>query len=93
MGKSCRLPFLERENKIYETFGKVHFNIWRLAPISSHMGYRFYVIFVDEWTRFSWIYPLRDKPMFYERFQHFHKYVKTQFHMRIKIFQSDGGGE
>ena len=48
---------------------------------------------VDDCTRFSWLYPLRNKSDFFQIFVAFKKLVETQFDTKIKVFQSDGGGE
>lgn len=54
---------------------------------------RYYVIFVDECTRFTWFYPLKYKSDFYDVFVKFRAMVEKQFDKPIKIFQCDGGGE
>ena len=56
-------------------------------------GFKFYAVFVDNHSRFSWFYPHKFKSDFFEVFIRFQKYVENQFNKRIKVFQSDGGGE
>ena len=59
MGKSCRLPFLPKENEIKFTFYKIHCDLWGLAPVFSRENYRYYIIFVDEFTNFNWFFPTK----------------------------------
>lgn len=93
LGKSCRLPFLNIDEHCSEPFGKIHCDLWGPAPVKSFQNFKFYVIFVDEFTRFTWFFPLRKKSNFFHCFISFHKFLKNQFEKNIKVFQSDGGGE
>lgn len=66
--------------------------MWQ-SPIPSSLGCRYYVIFIDDFTRFSWIYPLRAKSEVYSKFCVFQQLVENLFDAKIKMFQSDGGRE
>ena len=57
------------------------------------MGFAYYVLFIDDYSRFTWLYPLKFKSDFYDTFIQFQKFVENQHSARIKIFQSDGGAE
>lgn len=54
---------------------------------------KYYVLFVDDNTRYTWLYPIKKKSAFLEIFLKFQKMVEKQFSRSIKIFQCDGGGE
>lgn len=62
-------------------------------PVPSVEGFRYYVIFVDDHSRFTWFYPLRNKSDFASTFTVFLNLVQTQFSTKLNIFQSDGGKE
>ena len=49
--------------------------------------------FIDDYSRFTWIYPLKKKSGFLDCFLKFQKLVENQLDRKIKIFQCDGGGE
>lgn len=51
------------------------------------------MVFIDNYSRFCWFYPLKLKSEFFEVFQIFQKLVENQFCCKIKSFQCDGGGE
>jgi hypothetical protein len=51
------------------------------------------VIFVDDYSQFNWIYPLRTKSETYKTFVKFKLLVENTFTTHIKHLQSDGGGE
>ena len=51
------------------------------------------MIFVDHFTRFTWLYPLKYKSEVFSKFLLFKAFVETQFSTKIKTSRSDGGGE
>ncbi|KAG8379883.1 hypothetical protein BUALT_Bualt07G0135600 [Buddleja alternifolia] len=53
MGKSCRLPFMPSDDECDKPFMKVHCDLWGPAPVASTENFRYYVIFVDGFTRFT----------------------------------------
>ena len=71
----------------------VHLDLWGPAPVNSFDGFRYYVLFVDHYTRFTWLYLLKSKSKAFIKFTHFKAIVETQFSAKIKIFRSDRGGE
>jgi transposase InsO family protein len=51
------------------------------------------VIFVDDYSRFTWIYMLKHRSDLVPIFQTFHKMIQTQFSCTIKVFRSDNAQE
>lgn len=49
--------------------------------------------FVDSYSRFTWIYFLKHKSDAFDIFLKFKAMVELQFNTKIKVVQSDGGGE
>lgn len=72
---------------------RIYCDLWGPSPIVSNQGFCFYVVFVDDCTRFSWFYPLHNKAEFFQVFMCYKNLVENQFNTKIKEFQSDGGGE
>ncbi|KAL5718134.1 hypothetical protein ACHQM5_011070 [Ranunculus cassubicifolius] len=60
-GKSHRLSFLSLSFHSSKPLEVVHSDLWGPAPVVSTLGYRYYIEFVDEFSRFTWIYPLSCK--------------------------------
>ena len=92
-GKMHRLPFLNSHFVASSPFELVHFDVWRPAPVMSIDGFRYYVLFVDHFTRFTWLYLLKSKSKVFSKFIEFKAMVETQFSIKIKTLRSDGGGE
>lgn len=92
-GKSHVLPYSNSVSHASRPFELVHTDLWGPAPILSSEGYRYYVHFLDDHSRYTWIFPLRQKSDTIEAFKQFSTMVTTQFNAQIKALQSDGGGE
>lgn len=71
----------------------LHCDLLGLAPILCTNGYIHYAIFVYDFSRFTWFYPLKHKSYFAPVLKTFLPFVQTQFSCKVKVFQSDGGTE
>lgn len=38
----------------------IYTDVWT-SPIHSHDGFKYYIIFVDHYTKYIWLYPLKQK--------------------------------
>jgi len=91
--KNHRLPFHQNDKQASHVLDLIHCDLWGSSPVSSNLGYKYYVIFVDDHSRFTWLYPLKFKSDFFRIFIQFQKFVETQFSLKIKAFQSNEGTE
>ena len=60
LGKIKQLHFHESTHQSAVPLSLVHSDVWT-SPIPSVSGCRYYVLFVDDFSRFSWMYPLYHK--------------------------------
>lgn len=93
LGKSCKQTFKLSNNKSKFPLERIHCDLWGPSPIASTQNYHFYALFVDDFTRFSWLFPLKNKSNFFECFLRFQRQVENQLERKINFFQCDGGGE
>ncbi|GJR67876.1 retrovirus-related pol polyprotein from transposon TNT 1-94 [Tanacetum coccineum] len=93
LAKGQRLPFTINAKRSSHPLDLIHCDLWGPAPICSKDGYRYYVAFIDDYSRFTWLYPLKTKTGFYSVLPVFINLVQTQCSRKIKTFQSDGGTE
>lgn len=63
------------------------------SPVISKSGHKYSLLLLDDFTHFTWVYPLKYKSQVFSYFLSFHNYVKTQFEKEIKAFQCDNGLE
>lgn len=93
LGKLSRFPFSSSVHSSSCAFDKIHCDLWGPAPVLSIEKFRYYACFVDDFTKYCWIIPLKQKSDFFATFLAFEKFVFRQFGKNIKVFHSDGGGE
>ncbi|GJY37857.1 ribonuclease H-like domain-containing protein [Tanacetum coccineum] len=92
LGKHVKLPFHSSHSIVQHCFDIIHSDLWT-SPIVSSSGFKYYVLFLDHFSHYVWIYPLKHKSDMFSKFFHFRNYVKNQFQQEIKSFQCDHGGE
>ena len=93
LGKSKVLPFPSEGSRATNPFDIVHSDVWGISPIISHEGYKYFVTFIDDYSRYTWVYFLRKKSEVFSMFKLFLGLIHTQFAATIKTLRSDSGGE
>ena len=71
----------------------IHSDVWGITPVISHANYKYFVTFIDDYSKYTWIYFLRSKSEVCSVFKKFVAYIETQFSSKIKVLRSDSGGE
>ena len=59
----------------------------------TYGGNLYFVIFINEFTRMLWVYPIKRKSEVFAVFQKFKAYAEKQSGATLKILRTDGGGE
>jgi transposase InsO family protein len=93
IGKMTQLPFFSSTSCTKFPLEIVHSDVWGPAPINSINGHRYYVIFVDDFSRFTWFFPLKHKSQVLTSFQHFKNTMENHLGTSIKTLRTDCGGE
>jgi hypothetical protein len=76
-----------------ESFILIHYNVWGPCSVTSMSGVRWFVTFINCYTRMTWIYMLKHKSEVLQCFQDFHKLVSNQFNAKVQIICTDNGTE
>ena len=87
------MPFNTRESISTDIFDLIHSDVWGPSPVSSIGESRYFVVFVDDYSRYSWIFLMKHRSELLQVYSNFAKMVETQFSKRIKIFRSDNALE
>ena len=68
-------------------------DVWGPSPVTALNGYRYYVSFIDDYSRCTWVYLLTKKSKDFPLFTQFLQMVKTQFNTIVRTLRSDNGCE
>uniref|UniRef100_A0A803NKT0 Integrase catalytic domain-containing protein n=1 Tax=Cannabis sativa TaxID=3483 RepID=A0A803NKT0_CANSA len=93
LGKNHRLPYPLSKSRANQPLALVHTDLWGPSHVPYKENYKYYIVFVGDYSRFSWIFPLTMKSQAFETFIRFKSLVEKQFNLPIKVVQADGGGE
>jgi transposase InsO family protein len=61
--------------------------------VASLNGYLYYVLFIDDHSRRTWIYFLKNKDGVLAKIQEFKAHVENLTGRKFKVLRSDNGGE
>ena len=81
---------MTRETKLLEL---IHSDLGDLKHIMTKGGKKFYVTFIDDCSRFTRVYLLRNKDEAFDMFLNYKAEVENQLDRKIKMIRSDRGGE
>ena len=93
LAKSHRKSFYPSNTRTDKPFSLVHSDVWGPTPQTSKHGFSYFVSFIDDCTRMTWVFFLKKKSEVFEKFVSFYTLVQTQFQTQIQILRSDNGGE
>ena len=79
-----------RETKLLEL---IHSNLGDLKQTMTRGGKKFYVNFIDDYSRFTRVYLLRNKDEAFDMFLSYKVEVENQLDRKIKRIRSDRGDE
>ena len=75
-------------------FTMIHSDIWGPSQIQSLMGKKkWFITFIDDHTRVTWVYLSKEKSEVERNFKNFHLMVQRRYNTRIKILRTDNGTE
>lgn len=93
-GKLARQPFptdgAERATKVLEL---VHSDVCGPMKTVSLGGARYFLTFIDDYSRKVWVYVLKCKSEVLPRFKEWKSLVEKQSEHKVKVLRSDNGGE
>ncbi|KAL5816220.1 hypothetical protein ACOSQ3_024598 [Xanthoceras sorbifolium] len=95
----CRLS--KQSRQIYPThgykqsrpFSLIHSDVWGPSRVPNVTGARWFVSFIDDHTRLTWVFLMKEKSEVSQIFQNFVKMIQNQFETKIQIFRTDNGKE
>ena len=93
LGKSHCLPFHLFPTVSSHPLDLVFLDVWGPSPIASVNGNKYYVCFIDDFSKFTWLYPISCKSDVLAIFKKFQAHVERFFGRKLKALQTDWSGE
>lgn len=92
-GKMHRSRFGSRSEHRAKGVGDIIHSDLASFPVQSREGFKYYVSFVDDYSKVSLAYLLKSKSQTFSAFKHFRAFFENHTKAQIKCFRSDNGGE
>ena len=90
LGKHTRVSFPQRlNNRAKSPFELVHTDVWGPCWTASTLGFQYFVTFIDDYSRCTWLFLMKNRAELYSIFQKFYAEILTQFNISICVLRSD----
>ena len=92
-GKQCRQRFPLHTHQTIRPLQLVHSDLCGPLPTSSITGNRYFITFIDDYTRFTVVYFLKSKAGAFNAFQTYKALAENQCQTKVTTIRTDNGGE
>jgi hypothetical protein len=93
LGKYTKTYFSSSDSREAGIIDLIHSDVCGPMSSASLTGSLYYVVFIDDFSRKSWIFFMKTKGQVFSRFQEFKSLVENQTGKKIRVMRSDNGGE
>jgi hypothetical protein len=93
LGKNAKKPFSSSNNRSKEILDLINSDVCGPMPVKSLGGSLYYVIFIDDYSRKTWLYLLKTKDEVFSKFQEFKAEIENLTNKKIKTLRTDNGVE
>ena len=94
LGKYTHVSFLKRlDPRTKSHFELVHTDVWGPSRSASTLGFRYFVTFINDYSRCTWLFLMKTRVELFSIFKKFHAEIDTQFNTSIHILRSDNAKE
>jgi len=93
MGRQRRVVFSTSQHKTKGLLDLIYTDVWGPSPATSIESARYYVTFIDDFSRRVWVYFLKQKSEVFQKFKERKTMVENQKGQKVKFLRSDNGGE
>ncbi|XP_074315655.1 uncharacterized protein LOC141651863 [Silene latifolia] len=93
LAKMHQLPFNRSNSRPLHAFDLIHIDLWGHYRHATFTGASYFLTIVDDHTRVTWNFLLKDKLQVYDTIKGFITQVNTQYNGVVKIVRSNNGTE
>lgn len=88
-----QLPFDKSNFISSQPLEPIHSDVWGPSPMFSVNDFKYHIVFVDDFTKFTWTYLRNYKSDVLNIFKYFKATAENQFDLKTKTLRTDGVGE
>ncbi|KAE8662552.1 hypothetical protein F3Y22_tig00113302pilonHSYRG00055 [Hibiscus syriacus] len=92
-GKAHQLPYDESKFKAKEPLELVHSDVFGSVKQQSISGMRYMVTFIDDFSRYVWVFFMKEKSDTFSKFKEFRNSAEGEVGKKICCLRTDNGGE
>lgn len=94
MGKSHKLSFPKAKHSTKGILDYVHSDLWGSSNVTPSLsGCKYFLPFIDDYSRKVWIYFLKTKDEAFQKFEEWKTLVENQTQQKLKCLRTDNGLE
>jgi hypothetical protein len=91
LSKNSKATFPSNELRSKGILDLIHLDVSGPMSVASMQGELYYVTFMDDFSRKTWIFFIKTKDEVFSQFREFKAQVENQTGKRIKVLRSDNG--
>ena len=88
-----KTPFTGHSERTDDLLGLTHSNVCSLLCSTTKGGYQYFITFIDDFSRYGYVYLMKHKTESFEMFKIFKNEVQNQLGKNIKALRSNRSGE
>ena len=88
-----KLPFKGKGERADRLLNLIHTDVCGPMSVHARGGFFYFITFIDDYSRYGYLYLIRNKSEAFERFKEFRNEVAKQLGRSIKSLRSYQGGE
>ena len=93
MRKYTKSTFHDQDNKAHAVLERIHYDVCGPFSIASTVRQKYFVIFIDDFSRKCWIFFVWKKDETFSKFIEFKALVENETDKKVKALRSDNGGD
>lgn len=93
LSKQKRIPFVSRNHLCSKPLELIHIDTWGPFAVPTIDGYRYFLTIVDDFSRATWVYMLKQKSDVLHVFPGYIEMIENQLNTRVRAVRSDNANE
>ena len=89
LGKMTKSPFTKKGGRALELLSPIHTDVYRPITVNARGGYICFITFIDDLSRYGYVFLMRHKSESFEMFKRYRNEVEKQTRKSIKVLRSD----